>query len=374
MLPQFLSKLEINDQFLKQICTQLKKDLGKKWSDEENEILSKLLNDFESRIGRKTFTDHNAHFSLMDNEFNFLLQNKKSLWAEYLIFRYKFKIYPVIKKLTNFPTHLLVEPVSYCNLKCVMCFQSDRTFLKTQKMGCIDLKFFRKVIDEAVENKCCALTLASRGEPTLHPQFEEILKYAKGKFFDFKLNTNATLMDEKKCHHILRNGVTELVFSLESIDKAEYEQIRRNGNFDQVLANIKRFHDIRKKKYPHSKCKTRISAVKYSKNFDVNSFVKFWSPMVDRVACVNLVERWDSYNNQSSKKTFPCQLLWERMYVWFDGVANPCDFDYKSSLRVGNVPKNTIKEIWGGKKFFDLRNKHLMGKRNQCHPCALCHL
>ena len=37
---------------------------------------------------------------------------------------------------------------------------------------------FKKIIDEADEFKVGAITLASRGEPTLHKQLGEMLKYA----------------------------------------------------------------------------------------------------------------------------------------------------------------------------------------------------
>ncbi|MFH1714288.1 MAG: radical SAM protein, partial [Candidatus Nealsonbacteria bacterium] len=215
MVVEFLSKTKISKDFLAEVINQLKKASKNEQSSEDGEILSKLIMDMSN--GQKS----PATFILQENEYNFLSQNKKSLWSDYLIFRYKFKIYPILKKLTDFPTHLLVEPVSYCNLKCSMCFQSDFTFTKKPYMGHIDIKLFKKVIDEAEKENCRALTMASRGEPILHPQFNEILKYVKGKFFDIKLNTNAMTLDEEKSRQILENGITELVFSVDSADKKE---------------------------------------------------------------------------------------------------------------------------------------------------------
>ena len=31
------------------------------------------------------------------------------------------------------------------------------------------------------------------------------------------------------------------------------------------------------------------------------------------------------------------------MYVWWDGVANPCEVDFKSSLSVGHISKNDVR-------------------------------
>ena len=144
MSVEFLSKTKINKDFLAEIISQLKKDKEKKQSYEREEIFGKLIEDLG--INKKS----PGHFFLQENEYNFLTQNKKSFWADYLVFRYKFKIYPSLKKLTSFPTHLIVEPVSYCNLKCPMCFQSDQTFTKKPYMGKIEVSLFKKVVMRSV--------------------------------------------------------------------------------------------------------------------------------------------------------------------------------------------------------------------------------
>ena len=43
------------------------------------------------------------------------------------------------------------------------------------------------------------------------------------------------------------------------------------------------------------------------------------------------LERWNTYQNKRHLKIKdPCENLWDRMYIWFDGSVNPCDADYKS--------------------------------------------
>lgn len=82
----------------------------------------------------------------------------------YLLYRYRFNHYPRKGIVPQFPTVLLIEPASVCNLRCVMCFQADKTFSGDKKyMGIMDIKLFKKVIDEAVENECFSIVLASRG-------------------------------------------------------------------------------------------------------------------------------------------------------------------------------------------------------------------
>lgn len=315
----------------------------------------------------------NGEFSLNSQEMNFIKSYPEKL-IDYVIFRYKFRIYPEKNILTDFPLYLLIEPTSICNLRCKMCFQMDKFFSDKKNMGFIDFEFYKNLIDQAVEGGTKALTMASRGEPLLNKQFPQMLDYARGKFFELKVNTNAMLMDEKMSHKLLENDITDLVFSIDSAEKAQYEGIRVGANFDTVVQNISKFNEIREKYYPKSKIVTRISGVKSSDEQDMEKFTTFWSQFVDEVAYVNCINRKDSYNNAQTQVKFPCKILWSRMYVWWDGVCNPCDFDYKSNLNLGNAKEKSLKEIWLGEKVQQIRESHLLGNRDANHPCNVCEL
>ena len=312
--------------------------------------------------------------TISPQEIQFLNSNPQNLWSEYLIFRYKFNNFPQKRILSDFPIYVLIEPVSACNLRCIMCFQIDDTFSGNKSfMGKMDISLFKKIIDECYDGGTKAITLASRGEPTLHSQLGEMLEYCSGKFLELKLNTNATRLTEKLSHQILKYGVTDLVFSVDSYSKEEYESIRIKGIFEDVLNNIKRFKEIKEKHYPNSKCATRISGVKVDAKQDSQKFKAFWQQYVDHVVMVEMEQRWDTYNNppEVAGKN-PCQYLWERMYVWYDGICNPCDADYKSILSVGSINNSTIKEVWNSPKYRELREFHTNEKRNLYFPCNRC--
>ena len=87
------------------------------------------------------------------------------------------------KKKINlgFPPYLLIEPVSSCNLRCPFCFQIDKSFTRKPYMGVIDFEFFKKIVDEANDIGVGAVTLASRGEPTMHKKYAEMLEYLSKK-------------------------------------------------------------------------------------------------------------------------------------------------------------------------------------------------
>lgn len=336
-------------------------------------IIDKLINAEGLDAGLRSDILKNLKTVIGNQEIEWISRNGAERLVDYVCYRYKFKNYPRLKKLESFPLHLLIEPTSICNLRCVMCFQSDPSFRTKEYWGNMDFEFFKNLIDQAMENNCHALTLASRGEPTLHKRFGDMLNYCKNKFFELKINTNAVTLSEELSYQILDAGVDIVVFSIDSHYEEEYQAIRVGAKFETVLNNIKRFAEIRESKDEYKKTSTRISGV-YLGTQSKKDFLDFWGKIVDTVAFVNAFPRWDTYHNYPINSARPCDILWERMYVWFDGTCNPCDFDYKSKLAVGNAKKTPLKETWLGETYNKYRNLHLRGERSSLFPCNLCNI
>lgn len=307
-------------------------------------------------------------------EVQWILRNGVARLSEYIVHRYKFKNYPRLKKLDPFPLHLLIEPTSICNLRCTMCSQSDESFQTKEYLGMMDIDFFKRLVDQAVENDCKALTLASRGEPTLHKNFGEMLLYCNNKFLELKINTNAVSLDDELSQQILEAGVDIVVFSVDSYFKEQYEEIRIGGNFETVLQNIKRFSKLKLSKDDYRKTATRVHGVYLGKEQSKKDFFDFWKDIVDIVSFTDVVPRWDAYNNAPMNYSKPCEYLWERMYVWHDGICNPCDYDYKSKLKVGNAKKTLLMDIWTGEAYNKYRKMFLQGDRKLLSPCNRCNV
>jgi organic radical activating enzyme len=303
----------------------------------------------------------------------------KYLKVKYLLYRYKYNHYPRNGLLTDYPILLAIEPTSICNLRCTMCFQADSTFTRDKtKMGLMDFEMYKYIIDDGINNDLCAIVLASRGEPTLHKRFPEMIKYAKQKdILDIKINTNATKLTKSLSRKILHafdggHGVQTIVFSVDSSNKKEFEKIRVGANFDNVVENIDNFNIIRKKEFPDSIVRTRISMVIIGDKQDVEDARIFWSTKVDEFAVSHAIDRLNIYDLELSNLNRPCTQLFERLYIWFDGATNPCDSDYKSKLTPGSIKDHSIKSIWNGTIMTEYRKKHLRGDKNSLNPCDKC--
>lgn len=346
--------------------------ISKEWIEEIKFFNKKKIDENALEMLINDIDNGQLEFQITQQEKNYIQSCNKENILDYILYRYKFKEYPKKKISTDFPIYILIEPVSSCNLKCTVCFQSDKSFIKKEYMGKMDFELYKKIIDEAVENNTKAITFGSRGEPTIHPQIIDFIDYAKNKFLEFKLITNATKLNDKLINKIFEANIDLVSFSIDSEDKLIYEKIRKFANFDQVLSNVKKYCEI-KKAYKNCKTITRVSGLKVYKEQSESKFYEFWSKYADEVVFKEVSQRWDTYNNAIHEDlSKPCNFIWERMYVWYDGKVNPCDADYKSYLSYGNVNNNTIKQIWSSKAFNDLKMKHLNKERNKLVPCDRC--
>jgi len=357
----------------------------------QNEITEKILKVIFDEIFIKEIID-----DVLAKEFiNYLKKSKKIIFElnkheqiycnhilnnplkiiKYLIFRHKFRQAGEKKILLDYPPYLLIEPVSACNLRCPFCFQSDKTFTVKGNMGVMKFDLFKKVVDEANQLGTGAITLASRGEPTMHKKLNLMIEYLSKKenIFEIKLNTNASFLTEELCHTILKSKVNQVVISADHYEKNDYERLRLNAKFETILANVDQFFGIRKKHYPDSITEIRISGVDSDKNLDRKKFKDFWIKRSDHVTATFPLERWNTYENKKNTEiTDPCERLWDRMYVWYDGKVNPCDADYKSYLSFGDVSKETISSVWKSNKIKELREQHINNLRNKTVPCDRC--
>ena len=253
-------------------------------------------------------------------------------------------------KTPEFPKRLEIELVSDCNLKCTYCprhFVNDLT-------GYMDLELFKSIIDQSQEYKDMIFVLHRRGESMLHPNFNEMLNYISGKFKEVQMATNATKLTEDKYESIV-NGLDFLSFSLDTPER--FNQTRLPANYERVEKKILKFLDFNK-----GRVKTQASMVKTLDTTDEMciEFTNIWKDRVDRVRIYeehSVDGEFGSLINPREVRK-PCVMPIYEMLIYDNGVVARCNHDWNSD-GMGDVTKNTLKEIWMNPKYIDLREQHL---------------
>lgn len=312
-------------------------------------------------------------FALHDNSAAEMARLADADLPRYLHYRFRYEAFPARRRLDEWPPLVQIEPASSCNFRCVFCYQTDSDFTKKSNghMGVMSFETFKRLVDE-LKGNVEAVTLASRGEPLLAPDLPKMLAYARGKFLALKVNTNASLLTEKTCHALLEAEPQTVVFSADAAVEPAYSQLRVGGKLDKVLANVRLFHDVRDKHYSKSQTITRVSGVKVPGSGELDDMEKVWGGYVDQVAFVDYNPWENTYERPESGVTAPCSDLWRRAFVWWDGLVNPCDVDFKSHLAVGNALESGVGPLWRSAKYQALREAHESGRRKDCGPCNRC--
>lgn len=130
-----------------------------------------------------------------------------------------------------------------CNLKCRFCYYGDPAKIKEKDPSLEEIKNQLKKAHElgARDVDFCG------GEPTLRPDFPEILKYTK--FLGYRIisvTTNGQRMADKDyVKKLVESGLNDCLFSLEGYDSKTHDYLTRvPGSFNRIIQAIKSVKEI----------------------------------------------------------------------------------------------------------------------------------
>ena len=286
-------------------------------------------------------------------------------------YRKRWNEWPKSFYVGEYPIFIDIEVTSACNLKCDFCATTFRG--KTIKKGFISFEIIKKIIDEGADNDLFGVKFNIRGEPLLHPQIHEFVKYAKQKnLIDVYFNTNAILLGEDVAKKLIDSGLDRLSISFEGYTKSVYEKYRIGANYEKVLSNIENIQSLKRKlgvEYPKVRIQT-VMLPELEETFD--EYKKFWAERVDEVGFLDYKEM--KIKKRNIKYPWACPQIWQRMAIWWNGTILPCNHDDDGLLVLGNVRTSTIKEVWNSNKLNNIREMHKKGNAHEIQACDGCYL
>jgi len=169
--------------------------------------------------------------------------------------------------VTEVPLLLEIEPTYGCNLKCIMCHIP--TYQNTRPVY-LDIDALEKST-EGIEN--CHVIIGSEFEPTIHPQFEKLLRLVIKKKWKVDFLTNGVNL-----HKIDQGLLAEVPFhvfnaSFDGCSKEVFMKSRVGANYDQVKSNIINTAALARK----NGAATAINATVIQSNIhETNDLVEMW--------------------------------------------------------------------------------------------------
>ncbi|MBN2232666.1 MAG: radical SAM protein [Deltaproteobacteria bacterium] len=341
-----------------------------------------------------------------------------------------------------------IETAAICDLACPFCYRQsvptpDRV---------MPLALFRRIIAQCAELGVPSIKLNWRGEPLLHPRLPEMVAMAKqAGILETIVNTNAVTLDRRKAAALVDAGLDMIIYSFDGGSRKTYEEMRpgrfRANSFDRVYRHIRQLAEIKKERgrsLPFTKIQMILTAETFTEQ---ESFHELFADCVDDVSVKAYSERGGSIEDLDTdtrqrlaalvaagavaadapywrdpdgrlfvaRGRLPCEQLFQRLLVTWDGRVCMCCYDWETSSPVGYLdvrawergdrdtqavidrirtgrrgyrrmtgaalpPRyldppqriTTLREIWYGEPLNDIRRQHIEGHIDENPLCRNC--
>jgi len=131
----------------------------------------------------------------------------------------------------TWPVFLEINLTDTCNLSCSWCISENRLD------STIDTSKLKEFLNSFKEHGGKAVTFSGGGEPTLHPDFHEIVTHARTAGLELGLMTNGFF--PKKYIDLIGNNFKWIRFSLDTVDHDKYKKWKNVNAVLTVLNNIR---------------------------------------------------------------------------------------------------------------------------------------
>lgn len=296
----------------------------------------------------------------------------------------------ILPELLPLNTPLLVQifPAYACNFRCRYCIHSvpfdQRGFVAKKKF--LDFELYRKCIDDLTEfpEKITMLRFAATGEPLLHPEIAQMVKYAKMQNVAHCIDivTNGSLLSKDLSLQLINAGLDQLRISVQGLSSQSYLDVAQvKFNFDEFIENIRFFYQNR----GTTKIYIKIIDLDLSENekkIFFNTFgnicdtiaIEQLTPAVPLIDYSKLTSKDLSHAKHGDKTVMEAQVCPQPFYILQinpDGNITHC-CSMKTAYITGNCSSEKLLDIWKGKKLLEFQRLQLKKEKWKNHVCASC--
>ena len=302
--------------------------------------------------------------------------------------------------LNSYPQRLVLELTNACNLNCIMCGRDEANFSLTT----FDIEHLKNL--EPLLNKVEEVTLFGWGEPTLHPQFVEILEYLNKFPVRKYFVTNGMRLDKIK-NAIFENKVDIMAISVDGAKRETNDRIRVNSNLDFIVEQLKEIVKLKKGKNTSYPYMNLIMTMMDSNIEELPDLVRlaaeigleevkgvYLTAFSDNLVSETLYNKRDKVErifNETSRlgeelgvkiklpylqgddiggamKHKPCYVGWRDFFLGSDGYIRPCQ---SSSVKFFKYSKEMkFKDIWNCNEYqFFRKNINCNKMGEECKRC-----
>jgi radical SAM protein with 4Fe4S-binding SPASM domain len=256
----------------------------------------------------------------------------------------------------------------------------------------LDPEFFKKQIDE-IHKDLLYLIFYFQGEPYLHKNFLELVKYASTKRIYTATSTNAHYLNEDNAKKTVESGLDRLIISIDGTTQEVYEQYRKGGKLEKVIEgtrNIIRWKKALKSRTPHVIFQFLVvkpnehqieEVIQLAEETGVDEVAFKTAQIYDYEHGNPLIPSLDKYSRYEksadgkyrikNKLLNHCWKMWHSCVITWDGMVVPCCFDKDAWHKMGNLNNHSLKEIWNNGEYRQFRAS-VLRSRSEIEMCRNC--
>lgn len=288
------------------------------------------------------------------------------------------------------PTAYSIEPTNKCNLRCVECPSGKKD--NPRKSGFIEFKFYKNIIDE-IKSSTTYLTLYFQGEPYLHYDFFEMVRYARQNKIYTATSTNAHFLDSDRAKKTVESGLNRLVISVDGTTQETYGKYRKRGELSRVIEGLKEMVKWKKELKSDSPYIVLQFLVFKTNEHQINEIKQLGREIgVDKVELktaqlynyenghplMTSIDKYSRYKKGKdgkyaikSKLPNHCWRLWSTSVITWKGDIVPCCFDKDATFKMGNLNNEAVGDILKGDLYRNFRKK-ILSDRTNVEICKNC--
>lgn len=304
-----------------------------------------------------------------------------------------------------YPYALRIEPVTACNLTCPLCPMGTGQVVRQHSL--MSEGTYAKVLRDLGAH-AFYVKMYVWGDPLVNKKLWRLIAMSEGAGIGTEISTNFSFkLSTEDIDRLIEAGLSWLIVSLDSATAENYEQYRRGGDFDLVLANMRRI--IERKRvlgshtpfvewqfvpFRHNEHEIPL-AKQMAKDIGVDGFrLKATRVDLDKTATDTglgeadraLAQEWLPRDTrlhaaiaagEDSIHTYHCPSLWGHATIHPGGAIAPCCETHLPEHDLGNISEQPFGQAWNGPVFQKHRRVALFGASDAsdedipCHSCNI---
>jgi MoaA/NifB/PqqE/SkfB family radical SAM enzyme len=317
------------------------------------------------------------------------------------------------------PDWVQIDLTNNCNNNCIGCW-CNSPLLREKRMDAqareqaLPYLVVKDFIDEIYAMGTRRIIFSGGGEPFMHPQALDVLRYARKKRMVCQLHTNLTLVNETIIKELVGMQLDYLTVSLWAGTARTYKLTHPNKDektFYRIKANLGLISSLKtKRNAPYIRLHNVITGLNYAEIKEMLSFAQevradavSFAPLdaisgyTDSLLLTaeqreKLINSAESLKNNNGTMLFdfdefirriscvaasrgdydkdiinsiPCYAGWLFARLNADGSVNPCLKSHR--IPVGNIYRQRFSQIWNSEKQKEFRRKTLRLEKNDAY-------